>query len=79
MMDIVLTYGLAFLIGWPLGLYMSKVFKGERTFADPVLNPLERGLFRLLGVDEPKACLGKPTPRRCSSPTFSSLWLLTSC
>jgi potassium-transporting ATPase potassium-binding subunit len=54
MMDIVLTYGLAFLIGWPLGLYMSKVFKGERTFADAIMNPLERGLFRLIGVDETK-------------------------
>ena len=36
----------------PLGLYMARVFEGERTFLSPVLGPVERGLYRLAGVDE---------------------------
>ncbi len=36
----------------PLGVYMARVFAGEKTFLDPVLRPLERLLYRLCGVDE---------------------------
>src|SRR3954469_20912915 len=36
----------------PLGLYMARVFEGERTFLMPVLRPLERGIYALCGVDE---------------------------
>jgi potassium-transporting ATPase potassium-binding subunit len=38
-------------ISVPLGLYMARVFAGERTFLDPVLRPLERTIYRLCGVD----------------------------
>jgi potassium-transporting ATPase potassium-binding subunit len=38
----------------PLGLYMARVFGGERTFLSPVLVPLERGIYRLSGIDERK-------------------------
>jgi len=36
----------------PLGIFMARVFSGERTFLDPVLRPIERLLYRLTGVDE---------------------------
>jgi K+-transporting ATPase ATPase A chain len=36
----------------PLGIYMAKVFSGERTFLSPVLRPAETLLYRLSGVDE---------------------------
>ncbi len=36
----------------PLGVFMARVFGGERTFLDPVVRPLERLLYRLTGVDE---------------------------
>ncbi len=35
----------------PLGRYMARVFTGQRTWLDPVLSPIERGILRLLGVD----------------------------
>jgi K+-transporting ATPase ATPase A chain len=35
----------------PLGRYMARVFKGETTFLDPVLGPIERLVLRLTGVD----------------------------
>ncbi len=36
----------------PFGGYMTRVFAGERTLLSPVLRPIERGLYRLSGVDE---------------------------
>lgn len=36
----------------PFGVFMTRVFAGEKTFLDPVLRPLERLLYRLCGVDE---------------------------
>jgi potassium-transporting ATPase potassium-binding subunit len=36
----------------PLGAYMARVFTGERTFLSPVLQPVERSIYRICGVDE---------------------------
>jgi K+-transporting ATPase ATPase A chain len=36
----------------PLGVFMARVFSGERTFLDPVARPIERLLYRVTGVDE---------------------------
>jgi K+-transporting ATPase ATPase A chain len=36
----------------PLGGYMTRVFAGERTPLSPVLRPLERGLYRISGINE---------------------------
>jgi K+-transporting ATPase ATPase A chain len=36
----------------PLGLYMTRVFSGERTWLSPVLAPVERLIYRLGGVRE---------------------------
>jgi K+-transporting ATPase ATPase A chain len=36
----------------PLGLYMTRVFNGERTFLSPILRPVEAGLYWIGGVDE---------------------------
>jgi potassium-transporting ATPase potassium-binding subunit len=36
----------------PMGVFMARVFAGERTFLDPVLRPVERLLYRLCGVDD---------------------------
>ena len=40
------------LITKPLGGYMTRVFNGERTLLSPVLQPVERLLYRVSGVDE---------------------------
>jgi K+-transporting ATPase ATPase A chain len=36
----------------PLGVFMARVFAGEKTFLDPVLRPIERLLYRTTGIDE---------------------------
>jgi potassium-transporting ATPase potassium-binding subunit len=37
-------------ISVPLGLYMARVFAGERTMLDPVMRPIERTIYRLCGI-----------------------------
>lgn len=49
--EIALTLGLAVLLGWPIGIYMSRVWNGERTWLDPVLKPVEGLFYRAAGVD----------------------------
>src|ERR1700736_5249224 len=41
-----------FLITKPLGVFLARVFSGEKTFLDSVLRPIERLIYRLTGVDE---------------------------
>src|SRR5215813_3744535 len=36
----------------PIGIFMTRVFAGERTFLHPIIHPLERLIYRLTGVDE---------------------------
>jgi len=36
----------------PLGLYMARVFEGERTFLHPLLRPLERLIYKLCSIRE---------------------------
>ena len=35
----------------PLGGYMTRLLAGERTLLSPVLGPVERGFYRMAGVD----------------------------
>ena len=36
----------------PTGRYIANVFSGNRTLLSPLLQPVERGLYRICGVDE---------------------------
>lgn len=53
--EIALTLGLAVAIGWPLGVYMSRVWNGERTWLDPVMRPVEWVFYAACGVDAKKS------------------------
>ena len=35
----------------PVGIYLARVFEGERTWLDPVLRPFERLIYKLCGVN----------------------------
>jgi K+-transporting ATPase ATPase A chain len=52
--EIVFTIGLAVGLGWPLGIYMARVWRGQSTWLDPVLKPLERVFYAASGVDPEK-------------------------
>jgi potassium-transporting ATPase potassium-binding subunit len=47
-----LFFLLLLMITKPMGVYMARVFSGEKTFMDPVVRPVERLLYRVTGVDE---------------------------
>ncbi len=38
----------------PVGIYLSRVLEGERTWLDPVLRPFERLIYKLCGVNADK-------------------------
>jgi K+-transporting ATPase ATPase A chain len=48
--EIALTIGLAVGLGWPLGIYLARIWQGQPTWLDPTLRPIEKGYHRLLGV-----------------------------
>ena len=45
-------FAVAILLARPLGGYMRKVMEGERVFLSPILRPVERGIYKVLRVDE---------------------------
>jgi potassium-transporting ATPase potassium-binding subunit len=48
--EIALTLALVGLLAWPLGQHMAAVFEGRKNFLTPLMEPLEKGLYRLSGV-----------------------------
>ncbi len=51
-LQIALYCAIVILLVKPFGGYLTRVFAGERTLLSPVLGPVERGFYRLCGVDE---------------------------
>src|SRR5437867_8620319 len=51
-LQILLFLGVVLAVTAPLGRLMTRVFKRERTWLDPVCRPIERLIYRLTGVDE---------------------------
>jgi K+-transporting ATPase ATPase A chain len=51
-LQIVVFFGLVLVVTKPVGLFMSRLFQGERTFLHPVMRPLETLVYRLCGVRE---------------------------
>jgi len=52
--EIAVTFALVALVSFPLGAYMAKIASGEPVFLTPILGPVERGFYRLAGVDPTK-------------------------
>ena len=46
---------MAVAIGWPLGVFLSRVWNGEKTFLDPVVRPVEGLFYKACGVDPTKS------------------------
>jgi K+-transporting ATPase ATPase A chain len=51
-LQIVFFFAVVLALTRPMGLFMARVFSGERTFLHPALRPLERLIYRLGGVRE---------------------------
>ena len=48
-LQIIFYLALLILLTKPLGLFMARVYQGESTFLDPIIHPLERLVYRLIG------------------------------
>jgi K+-transporting ATPase ATPase A chain len=54
LIQIGLYFVVIILITKPVGVYMYRVFAGERTFMHPVLRPVERAIYKVTRIDETK-------------------------
>jgi potassium-transporting ATPase potassium-binding subunit len=63
-----------FLLTKPLGVFMARVFSGQKTFLDPVLRPVERLIYRLCGVNEKQEM--RWTEYACAMLLFSGVSML---
>ncbi|MGA2723090.1 MAG: potassium-transporting ATPase subunit KdpA [Bryobacteraceae bacterium] len=50
--QIAVFLGVVLLLTKPLGLFMAKLFQGERTFLHPILRPVESLIYKLCGIRE---------------------------
>jgi potassium-transporting ATPase potassium-binding subunit len=50
--QIVIYFAILLVITKPVGVFMYRVFEGERTFLHPIFRPLERMIYKLGGVRE---------------------------
>jgi potassium-transporting ATPase potassium-binding subunit len=48
--QLILYFVVLFTLAFPLGLFMARVYQGEKTFLDPILRPLETGMYRIAGI-----------------------------
>jgi K+-transporting ATPase ATPase A chain len=51
-LQIIVFLAVIFALTKPVGIFLARVFNGERTLFDPVLRPIERLLYRLTQVDQ---------------------------
>ena len=68
--EIAFTLIIGVALAWPLGAYMARVWRGERTWLDPVLRPVECVLYKALGTDPAKGqtWVSAPLPSPRSMP-----------
>ena len=51
-LQIVIFFLIILALTKPLGVFMARLFEGQRTFLHPVLRPLETLTYKLVGVRE---------------------------
>ncbi|HRB70439.1 potassium-transporting ATPase subunit KdpA [Flavobacterium sp. WV_118_3] len=51
---IIAMFAITLVAALPLGKYIAKVYSGQRTFLDPVFNPIEKLFFKSSGIDASK-------------------------
>ena len=50
-LGIVAVFILTILLAIPIGKYIAKVFTGDKTFLDPIFNPIENLIFKISGIN----------------------------
>lgn len=73
LLGIIATYGLTLLIGIPLGIYLAKMFAGEKVWTD-FLKPLEKGIYKLSGINPDESMNWKQHMKALL--TINMVWLV---
>ena len=53
-LGVIVMYVVMVLLAIPLGRYMGKVYEGEKTWLDPIFNPLDKLFYKLGGINPSK-------------------------
>ncbi|HET6993884.1 MAG TPA: potassium-transporting ATPase subunit KdpA [Chitinophagaceae bacterium] len=72
-LGVVIMFLLTVVLAYPLGKYIAKVFKGEKTWTD-FMNPLERFIFRICGINANEGMNWKQFLKAML--TINMLWLV---
>ncbi|MBL0274415.1 MAG: potassium-transporting ATPase subunit KdpA [Chitinophagaceae bacterium] len=72
-LGVVITFLVTVLLAYPLGKYIAKVFKGERTLTD-FMNPVEKFFFRVCGINPHETMNWKQFLKAML--TINMLWLV---
>lgn len=72
-LGVVLTFLITVLLAYPLGKYITKVFKGERTITN-FMSPVERFFFRICGINPQESMNWKQFLKAML--TINMLWLV---
>ncbi len=51
LLGVVTVFLLTIVLAIPVGRYIAKVLSGDKTFLDPVFNPIERWIFKISNID----------------------------
>ena len=70
---VILTFLLSIALAYPLGRYIARVFKGEKTLLD-FLNPVEKAIYRFCGIDPQKKMNWKEFLKAML--TINALWFV---
>lgn len=52
LLGVIGVFLLAIVMAIPLGKYIAKVFANDKTFLDPIFNPIERFIFKISGIND---------------------------
>lgn len=72
-LGVIIIFLLTVVLAYPLGKYMVKVFRGEKTFTD-FMNPLERFIFKISGINPGESMNWKQFLKAML--TINLLWLV---
>ncbi len=75
-LGVIAMYVIMVLLAIPLGKYIGKVYEGDKTWVDGIMNPLDRFFYRLSGIDAAKEMNWKQ--HMAALLTINLVWFLLS-
>ncbi len=71
---IILLFLLLLVLAVPLGKYIARIYNGDKSWTDPIFNPIERLFFRLSGINATREMNWKEHMK--SMLTINLIWFL---